>query len=143
MCDVESTVHSGNPDLKVRVPRYHSTIDRGVPIQDASGHMCMSQVARWCWRRLRAAWSACRGAERPRCPPAWLADSRTTFRTSIAISTTGGGGAASHPLVPHTFAAAPGEVARFGLVGVGQLARLARKHCSRPQWLGLSREIFA
>ena len=77
-------------------------------------------------RQLGRVSAAADRAERPRCPSAWLAGSRTTFRTSCGINTAGGG-AASHPLVPHTVAAAPGEVANFGLTQVGQLARFGKE----------------
>ena len=41
-------------------------------------------------RQLGRGAAAADRAERPRCPSAWLAGSRTTFRTSIALNTAGG-----------------------------------------------------
>eukprot|EP01048_Picozoa_sp_COSAG05_P010725 COSAG05_NODE_962_length_6414_cov_4.358353_5_plen_112_part_00 len=93
-------------------------------------------------RQLGRVSAAADRAERPRCPSAWLAGSRTTFRTSCGINTAGGG----LPATPWCRILSRQRRARSRILGWLEWADvpvLARKHCSTPQWLGLSRGIFA
>ena len=71
-------------------------------------------------RQLGRVSAAADRAERPRCPSAWLAGSRTTFRTSCGINTAGGG----LPATPWCRILSRQRRARSRILGASSLAHI-------------------